>query len=239
MDIACETYLTYKLSCDRHNKLSIIMEMGLTKRNSGTYISIFDGKFSQKVDENTAGASSRVNKLGNTVWELFFDSFSGYLKSINIKDGEYGKQWVFGFEANGKRFYWNVNFSNNFATQFLKILPNIDLSQPIKLSPSSKIVDGKPQSSLFVNQGDKVMKHAYTKENPNGLPPLELIKVKGKDTWDDTKRLEFLQNMVETEIMPKLEKQTITPENNEAVATDKKDSLDELVNEMGDDKLDF
>jgi hypothetical protein len=44
------------------------------------------------------------------------------------------------------------------------------------------------------NQNGSGLKWAFTKDNPNGMPDLVKIKVKGKDTWDDSDRMEFLEN---------------------------------------------
>jgi len=82
----------------------------------------------------------------------------------------------------------------------------------MKVSPSVKEVDGKNKSSLFINQDGKALKHAFTRDNPNGMPDMEQVTVNGSQVWDDTKRLVFLQNMVDTTILPKLtEIQTQTP----------------------------
>lgn len=179
--------------------------MGLEQRAEGNYITILGGKFCQRVPEGTEGAVERTNKLGNVVHEKFYDSFTGKLESIKIKDGEYGKTWNFGFRDGGELYILQLSYSNSFSTAFLKILPNINLSKEMKVSPSVKEVDGKNRSSLFVNQDGNVLKHAYTMENPNGMPDMEQITVKGELVWDDTKRMVFLQNMVETTIIPKLE----------------------------------
>ena len=40
--------------------------------------------------------------------------------------------------------------------------------------------------------------------NPGELPDLKKIKVKGKDTWDDSERLEFLEEYVKNTILPKI-----------------------------------
>jgi len=178
--------------------------MGLEQREEGKFITILGGKFSQRVPEGTDGAVQRTNKLGKVVWEKYYDSFTGYLTSIKIKDSDYGQTWNLGFKAGDEHYTIQLSYSNSFATAFLKMLPNIDLSKPMKLSPSTKEVDGKNKSSLFINQDDKPIKHAYTRDNPNGLPDMEEITVKGTKVWDDTKRLEFLRNMVETTIIPKL-----------------------------------
>lgn len=179
--------------------------MGLETRSTGNYITILGGKLCQRVPEGTEGAITRVNKIGNTVHEKFYDSFTGRLKDISVKDGDYGKTWNFVFADKEEDYILQLSYSNSFSTALLKMLPNIDLSKEIKVSPSTKEVDGKTKSSLFINQNGVALKHAYTRENPNGLPDMEQVMVKGVLTWDDTKRLVFLQNMVDTVIMPKLE----------------------------------
>lgn len=202
--------------------------MGLENREGGNYITIFNGKFCQRVPEGTAGAEMRTNKLGKTVWEKFYTSFTGKLIDIRTQDGTYGKSWVFDFIDEGEVYHLQLSYSNSFATAFLKMLPNIDLSKEMKVSPSVKEVDGKSKSSLFVNQDGVAIKHAYTKDNPNGMPDMEQITIKGQLVWDDTKRLEFLQNMVNTEILPKLEKVGIEG----AVEDAKKSDLDTFVDSL-------
>jgi hypothetical protein len=184
--------------------------MGLTQRETGNFITIYQGKFTQRVPEGTVGASQRTNKLGNVVWEKYYDSFTGKLLNIRTQDGTYGKQWIFDFKDNAEVYHLQLPYSNSFASTFLKILPNIDLSQEMKLTAQMKEVDGKVKSSLFVNQGGNALKHAFTRDNPNGLPPMEQITIKGQQQWDDTAQLEFLHNMVITTILPKLDPEAVS-----------------------------
>lgn len=187
--------------------------MGLETKTGGNYITILGGKFCQRVQEGTEGAITRVNKIGNTVHEKFYDSFTGKLVDIYTKEGDYGKTWNFVFQDKADPYTLQLSYSNSFSTALLKILPNVDLTKEIKLSPSVKEVDGKNRSSLFINQGSQPLKHAYTREKPNGMPDMEQITVNGKLVWDDTKRLDFLENMVNTQIIPKLPKaETVMPE---------------------------
>ena len=178
--------------------------MALENRPEGKFITILQGKFCQRVPEGTAGAIQRTNKIGKVVWEKFYDSFTGRLVGIKAQDGNFGKTWNFSFRDKGEIYTLQLSYSNSFATAFLKMLPNIDLSKEMKVSPSTKEVDGKMKSSLFINQDGKPLKHAYTREKPNGLPDMEQIVIKGEKVWDDTKRLDFLYNMVMTTIVPKL-----------------------------------
>ena len=184
--------------------------MALENRPEGKFITILGGKFCQRVQEGTEGAIQRTNKIGKVVWEKFYDSFTGKLVGIKVQDGTYGKTWNFSFQDKGEIYTLQLSYSNSFATAFLKMLPNIDLEKEMKVSPSTKEVDGKNKSSLFINQDGKPLKHAYTRENPNGMPDMEQVVVKGEKVWDDTKRIAFLYNMVQTTIVPKLQK-TVEP----------------------------
>jgi hypothetical protein len=205
--------------------------MGLNTREVGNYITILNGKFCQRVSKETPGAIERVNKKGNTVYEKFYDNFTGKLVGIKTQDGEYGKSWIFSFKDGEEIYNLQLSYSNSFATAFLKMLPNVDLAKEMKVSPSVKEVDGKNKSSLFINQGGVALKHAYTKENPNGMPDMEQVTVKGQLVWDDTKRIAFLYAMVAKDIIPKLE----ALNGGEAVATPEVSSpleapVDETIN---------
>lgn len=178
--------------------------MSFTNKSTNTFFTILAGKFSQRVPEGTPGAVERVNKLGKVVHEVSHDSFTGILTDIRITESDYGRSWNFDFSSDGKIYTLQLSYSNSFATALLKMLPNIDVSNEFTMTPSVKMVDGKSQSALFVNQDNKAVKHAYTKAEPNGLPDMEQIMVKGQPTWDDTKRLEFLTAMVSETILPKL-----------------------------------
>lgn len=192
--------------------------MALENRQGGKYITILGGKFCVRVQQGTKGAVERVNKIGKTVYEVFYDSFTGKLINIRTRDGEYGKTWEFDFRDGGEVYTLQLSYSNSYATNFLKILPNIDLNKEMKVQPSQKIEDGKTKSSLFISQDGVTLKHAYTKDAPNGLPQMEQVTVKGQLVWDDTKRLEFLQAMVDHDILPKLPKDTGATTNGDVAA---------------------
>jgi len=204
--------------------------MGLENRgDGGNFITILDGKFCQRVPAGTEGAKQRENKLGKIVHEKFYDSFTAKLVGIRTQDGAYGKSWLFDFQDGEDVYHLQLSYSNSFATAFLKMLPNVDLTQEMKVSPSVKMGDdGKNRSSLFINQNGNPVKHAFTKDNPNGMPDMEQITVKGALVWDDTKRLAFLQNMVDTIIVPKLPKREFA----QASAPEEKSALDKFVEDL-------
>jgi len=182
--------------------------MGFADRTGGKYFTILGGKFCLRATAETPGAVARVNKLNKTVYEIFHDSFTGKLLAIRTKDSEYGKNWEFDFQDGAEVYTLQLSYSNSYATNLLKILPNADLTKEMKIQPSQKVEDGKTKSSLFVSQDGVTLKHAYTKDAPNGLPPMVKVMVKGQEVWDDTDRLVFLHAMVERDIIPKLPKAT-------------------------------
>lgn len=204
--------------------------MGFQDRTGGKYFTILNGKFCIRVEQGTPGAVQRVNKVGKTVYEIFHDSFTGKLINIRTRDGEYGKSWEFDFRDTGEVYTLQLSYSNSYATNILKMLPNIDLNKEMKLQPAQKIEDGKTKSSLFISQDGKTLKHAFTKDNPNGLPAMEQVTIKGQPVWDDSKRLVFLEEMVNRDILPKLPKEAVV-EAAPAAGTDK--GLDEIFGETG------
>ncbi len=178
--------------------------MGLSNYEKGNYISIYQGKFSQSVPEGFPGSVTRTNKNGRVVHEKYYDSFTGKLVGIKTQEGPYGKNWMFSFKDHEDVYNLQLGYSNNYAVSILKMLPNIDLTKEMKVSPKSETVGDKTQTSLFINQNGNPIKHAFTKDNPNGIPQWEQITVKGVPTWDNTKQMLFLENLVMTQIVPEL-----------------------------------
>jgi len=116
-----------------------------------------------RVDANHPGAVARVNKVNKTVHEVFYDSFTGKLVNIRTRDGGYGKSWEFDFRDKQDVYTLQLSFSNSYATNLLKILPNVDLQKEMKVQPAQKVVEGKTKSSLFVSQ-DGVRSSTHTRK---------------------------------------------------------------------------
>jgi hypothetical protein len=179
--------------------------MGLNQSQSkGVFLSITNGKLVRQFSAPTEKSVSRVNKMGREVHEEFYDSLSGWLTDIKTKESEYGKSWVLVLKDEQGSYNLEMKYSSGYATSFLKAIPNATLSEVITLSPKL-IVDGdKKQSVLFISQNGKGLKHFWTKDNPRDLPPMKKVKVRGVDTWDDTERMDYLEDYVKNSILPKI-----------------------------------
>lgn len=169
--------------------------MGLTNQSQGgskVFLSISNGKLVRSFKEKVEGSVSRVNKAGREVHEMFYDSLEGIIKSVDTKDGEYGKFLVVNVESNGLTYQLEMNYSSGYSASFLKTLPNVKLSDRVQITPKLTIDGDKKKSVIFLNQNGG-LKWFFTKDNPNGMPDLTKVKIKGKETWDDSDRMEFLE----------------------------------------------
>lgn len=179
--------------------------MGLqSNQASGVFLSISNGKLVRQFKQPTDKSVSRVNKLGREVHEEFYDSLIGTITDIKTKESEYGKFWVVVLKDSKNTYFLELKYSSGYAVSFLKALPNIDLSEIVTITPKLNIDGEKKSSVIFLNQNGKSIKHFWTKDNPGEMPQLKKIKVKGVETWDDTDRMEYLENYVKTSILTKV-----------------------------------
>lgn len=181
--------------------------MAAGTQSGSIYYGIFNGKVCRQFGSKTETSVERVNKLGKIVHEEFYDYLDGFLTNIEIREHEdYGKQLVLVLKDEGTHLdqYFQFQMSSGFGNAFLKTLPNIDLSKKITLIPSQKIKDDKKESTLFIKQGGATLKRYYTKDHPNGIPEMTKVKFKGEEKWDDYDVMVFLEEMIKTDIRPKL-----------------------------------
>lgn len=176
--------------------------MALNKgENAGTvYLSVANGKLVRQHKEANANTVSRENKVGKLVHEEFFRDLTGVITKIETKENDYGKQWQITFSDGDERYMVQMPYSGRYSSSFLKALPNATPGKPVKFSPwemqdknnAAKKVTGV---TLYQEDGDGWVKipSAYTKEDPNGLPEMKKVKVKGKETWDDFEMMNYLE----------------------------------------------
>jgi len=177
--------------------------MGAIQNNSAKiYLTIAEGKICRQFTEQTPTSKQRITKSGKLVHEEFYKGWTGKIKDVFVNDGEYGKRWIVVIDDGEHVANLQFNYSSGYASTFLKALPNVDLSQPVEIEPSMKIEGDKKRVSIFMRQNGQPIKWAFTKDNPNGLPPMEKLKVKGVETWDDTKMMEFLEIQAKNHLNP-------------------------------------
>ncbi len=207
-----------------------------TRSARTTYFSVAEGKVRVRLKEATEGSVARQNKKGEIVHEFVYDEFTGRITSIGKDEAPFGTQWRIDFEDNGEAYTLNMMYDSSTAQKMLNVLlaPELDIAKPVTLRPYNFTNDkGKQIVGVSVLQnGTKLSPafgtHAYPIDGRPEMPELEVVKFKGKDQYDSTKRLEFLADQVATRLQPKLA--TSAPVAVESVPT---------TNDGGDDELPF
>jgi len=179
--------------------------MGLQNNTPRTYVSIVDGKITLRAKQDTPGALERTTKEGNKVYELRYDSLSGYLTNIATRDGKFGKEWILSITDGSAVYQLSMHYRGGNARGFLYSLPNVDFNLPIKFTPWSKEVKNEAgefvkKSALYLSQikdsQEVQVPWRFTKEDPQGLPELQEVMFQGKTALDDTERMEWLHRLV-------------------------------------------
>lgn len=158
--------------------------MGLSNTTGGiTYLNLKEGKFARK------------NANGDI--ELF-DAVEGLITGIEFQDDEYNgtkfRKLKLVLEDEGQKYLVQVRTDSGYYRGLTNAIANADIKQPVKLIASSKLGDnGKPQTTIFVNQNGKALKWKWSKDNPGELPELEKVKVKGQMVYDNSKQLEYFE----------------------------------------------
>ena len=179
--------------------------MGAIQSNSAVvYLTISDGKICRRVQSPTSTSKQRTTKDGRIVNEEHYNGWMGKITNIQTRESDYGKEWNVTIDDGTIPAQLQFKYSSGYASSFLKALPNVNFDVPVTLTPKITIDGEKKRTTLFINQDGKAVKWYYTKDNPNGCPGLKQIKVKGQTTWDDSDMMEFLENMVHNDILPKL-----------------------------------
>lgn len=179
--------------------------MALNKgENAGTiYLTVANGKLVRQHKEPNKDTATRVNKKGNTVHEEFFKDLTGIITNISVKEDKgWGKQWQVTFKDGEDRFMVQMNYSGRYSSSFLKALPNVVQGEPVRFMPWEMDDRNKPGKTItgvtmYQDDGNGMVKvpSAFTKEEPNGLPEMKKVRVKGVETWDDYDLMVFLEQV--------------------------------------------
>lgn len=186
--------------------------MALGSNKPRTYLSVADGKITQNVPEGTPGAISRINANNKTVFELKHDYVSGIVTGIRIKENDFNgkkmKSWVLDLIDGDDSYSLEMPYDSSWAMTMFNAFanPEIDFTRPLKFNPWQKEEGGKKKRCLYVNQGENrdSIQWMFTKDEPNGLPPLVETMLKGEKVWDNYDRMQFVEKLVNDHIIPQL-----------------------------------
>jgi len=161
-----------------------------------TYLNVADGNLVRQHKQPNERTSERLTKTGKLVYEERFKDLTAKLETINTRTNDYGTQWQLYFTDGDDSYVVSLPYSSRYASSFLKALPNVDVNKVLRFMPwamKDKLDATKTITGITLYQDGEKIAPAYTKENPNGLPQMTKIKVKGKEQWDDSDMMQFLE----------------------------------------------
>lgn len=165
------------------------------------WANISNGLIVTKASEGEAGAKSRVNKLGATVWEKFYGSIHGVISSISIETNKFGEEDIkIGLKSNGNDAVLTIKLESSYGRSFLAQIFNVDVTQEVLFSPWQKVTeDGTKKSRLYLQYGTKPSRANTPVEYklPDGTPEVKFVEVKGKKVVDNISQIESMNFLTE------------------------------------------
>lgn len=172
--------------------------MGLKQRtDAGAYVKLSEGKFYLAKDETKTPYTELEGTLTNI-----------YTKD-DVYEGKPVRKLYLVMNDGDQNLILNFRFDSRYCTSFMSFVMNADLKQPFTIIPKvTDKVDSRGEKFqemvLLLKQNGQPLKGYFTKDNPNGLPPMKKVRISGKDVWDKTDMLEFFENLIENKIKPQL-----------------------------------
>jgi hypothetical protein len=189
-------------------------------QTAGTYLQIIGGKLRKSVPEGTPGAirrdwETKDGKKG-TKFEKEYESLTGVITGLNFYDGEFGKNLTVFFKDGEEDYGLSMGVATQYAEDFMKKLPNVNLEQEVMLIPYDFEDDkGRRHKGITVSQsGVKLKNFFYDTENKkqiNGAPsPEGNVDLFDSEDWKMyfTKHRKFTINYITEKIIPKLTNNT-------------------------------
>lgn len=172
------------------------MALGSNTGSPKIYLSVGFGKIrqkslenKQKVDSNTPGAVKRETQSGAESWALEHDYITGKIENIFYKeDAQYGNSFEVVISDGIDKYQLSFTEDSRFWFDFMKKLPNIDLSQNVKITAYDFVnKEGKKVAGISVEQNGTKILSFYEKKNGekwellHGFPTSDGINFKDKD----------------------------------------------------------
>lgn len=174
-------------------------KMGLTNETSGkNIVSIAEGKFCLRLSDDaevTEGVRVREGEVGGEAYsikERVFNKLDGNLDSVEITDGEYGKNLLINMSDEDGEYTLRLTIGKQITDSIAKRMPNIDHTAPVIFRVGKDKDSGN--TYVYVQQHGETVPNKFTKDEPNGLPEWKAKKSGG---WNHDEYDDFLFDVIE------------------------------------------
>lgn len=145
--------------------------MGLhSEKDQKRFLTILaDGKFHEKVEEDTEGAKLRIiegkdGEEDREVYELTYPGITAMITKIQFFEGDYGTNILIDMEdEDDNQFCVSLACASNYGERFMEVLPNLDLNEEVELVPYAFKPKGATEKvrGLTIKQDDEKLESAF------------------------------------------------------------------------------
>lgn len=141
-------------------------------------------------DETDPKAKSRVNKVGNQVYERFYKSIAGTIKTLSVEENKFGETDIrVGLENGENKAVLTFGLDSSYGRGFLHQIFNVDLTKQIAFTPWLKVTDeGSKRTNLYLNYAAK---QSVEYKLPEGTPQIKWVETKKGSVIDPVSKAEF------------------------------------------------
>jgi hypothetical protein len=157
---------------------------GLKKGSSNfTYVNIRQGQLVVKKDGLTEN----------------YSAISGIVRNVTFEEDEFeGKKYEVAkilIDSDGELFLLQMRIDSGYFRGFCNSIKSGNPLEEVEIVPSYKKGDkGTTQTTCFINQKNKSLKHFHTKDNMGDLPLLKSMQLKGNTVWDNSEQIAYWKN---------------------------------------------
>lgn len=178
--------------------------------------------------------------------DMPYAELEGKITSLSFKNEDYEgnpiRKLIVVINDGEDNYQFGLNVESSSYSSFVSFIANVEeLSNTITIHPrlDKAVRDGKEISrrSILVSQNGNFAKSYFTKEDPKGLPEWKIVKVSGKNMADKTEYLEFLENFVNKELVPRISAEAVQVKKVEAKDFVQSEPTDDLPFSDGDSRL--
>jgi hypothetical protein len=211
--------------------------MALGIKTNATYLNVRNGKLYRYSKTKEEGTTTILNKKGEEKYYYIYDYIEGYITKMSTRtENLMGIDKLFlsiQFVDGTETYYINMDVDSKYFENFCSIIPNANLSRPLRMVPTQKEVDGKMKSGLLLIQDSQVLKWFYTNDNPQGRPEVDVtLNKKGEVVdYDREARNKFYFDLLQ-KLNSSLLNPTMLPEVSQVSQT--KQAVVEEEDEFGD-----
>jgi hypothetical protein len=150
--------------------------------STGKFVNITNGNL---VIKNKAGDPELFASITGTIYKIEF-----------IEDEYNGKRYEKAkiFIKSDENYILQIRTDSGYFRGFCNSLKSGNPTKELTIIPNSKVENGKSQTTIFISQDGKFLKHFFTKDFNGELPKLEKVEFKGVVHYDNSKQIEYWKN---------------------------------------------